>query len=89
MSFYVCLLVCAMTLPLFQRLMQVVLVGIEWKFCFVYLDDILVCSETFEEHMEHLKRVFEQLRSRVDSEAKEMLSVSRSCDHQRGCHSRP
>ena len=32
----------------FQRLMQVVLAGIEWKFCFVYLDDILVCSSTFE-----------------------------------------
>ncbi len=36
--------------------------GIEWKFCFVYLDDILVCSETFEEHLEHLKIVFERLR---------------------------
>ena len=46
----------------FQRLMQVVLAGIEWKFCFVYLDDILVCSETFEEHLEHLQEVFERLR---------------------------
>ncbi len=36
--------------------------GIEWKFCFVYLDDILVCSETFEEHLEYLKIVFERLR---------------------------
>ncbi len=41
--------------------MQVVLVGIEWKFCFVYLDDILVCSETFRSIMEHLKTVFEWL----------------------------
>ena len=46
----------------FQRLMQVVLAGIEWKFCFVYLDDILVCSSTFEEHMEQLKIMFEHLR---------------------------
>ena len=46
----------------FQRLMQVILAGIEWKFCFVYLDDILVCSSTFEEHMEHLNIVFEHLR---------------------------
>ena len=46
----------------FQRLMQVVLAGIEWKYCFVYLDDILVCSETFEDHLEHLKTVFERLR---------------------------
>ena len=38
--------------------MQVVLAGIEWKFCFVYLDDILVWSSSVEEHMEHLSIVF-------------------------------
>ena len=37
----------------FQRLMQKVLAGFEWKCCFVYIDDILVCSRTFEEHIEH------------------------------------
>ena len=31
----------------FQWLMQVVLAGQEWKYCFVYLDNILVCSKTF------------------------------------------
>lgn len=35
--------------------------GIEWKYCFVYLDENLICSETFEEHMEHLQEVFERL----------------------------
>ena len=45
----------------FQRLMQVVLRGIEGKFCFVYIDDILVCSKTFEEHLKHLEQVFERL----------------------------
>ena len=45
----------------FQRLMQIVLAGIEWKFCFVYLDDILICSETFEEHLQHLSAVLERL----------------------------
>ena len=32
----------------FQRLMQTVLVGLEGKMCFVYIDDILVCSRTFD-----------------------------------------
>ena len=45
----------------FQHLMQVVLRGIEGKFCFVYIDDILVCSKTFEEHLKHLEQVFERL----------------------------
>ena len=46
----------------FQRLMQVVLAGLEGKICFVYIDDILVCSKTFEEHLQHLEQVFERLR---------------------------
>lgn len=45
----------------FQRLMQVVLAGIGWKYCFVYLDDILICSETCEGHLEHLVEVFRRL----------------------------
>ena len=45
----------------FQRLMQVVLRGSEGKFCFVYIDDILVCSKTFEEHLKHLEQVSERL----------------------------
>ena len=47
----------------FQRLMQVVLAGLEWDACFVYLDDILIASKTFEEHICSLKRVFDRLRS--------------------------
>ena len=46
----------------FQRLMQAVLSGLEWRVCFVYLDNILVCSKTFQEHLEHLNLVFERLR---------------------------
>ena len=38
----------------FQRLMQVVLSGLEGTSCFVYLDDVLVVSQTFKEHLEHL-----------------------------------
>ena len=45
----------------FQHLMQSVLVGLEGKICFVYVD-ILVCSHIFEEHLSHLKQVFDRLR---------------------------
>ena len=41
----------------FQRLMEVVLAGLLWKNCFAYIDDVLVCSNTFEEHLTHLKEV--------------------------------
>ena len=46
----------------FQRLMQLVLSGLEWDCCFVYIDDILVASKTFEDHLRHLQLVFERLR---------------------------
>ena len=46
----------------FQRLMEVVLSGLVWNSCFVYMDDALVCSRTSEEHLEHLRQVFERLR---------------------------
>ena len=47
----------------FQRVMQAVLAGLEWRSCFVYLDDILIASRTFDEHLEHIKEVLEQLRA--------------------------
>ena len=46
----------------FQRVMQSVLAGLEWKCCYVYIDDTLVASETFEEHLEHLRTVLLRLR---------------------------
>ena len=46
----------------FQRIMQIVLAGLEWQSCFVYLDDILIASKTFEQHLHHLREVFTRIR---------------------------
>jgi hypothetical protein len=46
----------------FQRLMNQVLGEAIGKFVLVYLDDINVYSRTFEEHLQHLQWVFDQLR---------------------------
>ena len=49
----------------FQQLMQRVLMGLNPDqgpgFVSVYLDDILVFSEIFEEHLEHLQHVIQRL----------------------------
>ena len=42
---------------MFQRAMQIVLSGLEWKSCFAYIDDVLVASTSFEEHLKHLQEV--------------------------------
>lgn len=47
----------------FQRLMENVLSGLPPEVCLVYIDDVIVHSKTFDEHVERLKRVFERLRT--------------------------
>lgn len=47
----------------FQRLMDTVLSGLKWKTCLVYLDDVIVFSTTFEQHLERLKVVLQAIRS--------------------------
>ena len=41
----------------FQRLMNTVLAGLTHKSCVVYLDDIVVASPTFEQHLKDLEEV--------------------------------
>ncbi|CAM4926080.1 unnamed protein product [Rotaria socialis] len=42
----------------FQRLMDIVLAGLKWQCCLVYLDDIIVYSSTFKQHIKDLRKVF-------------------------------
>jgi hypothetical protein len=45
----------------FQRLMDVVMSGLAFEICLVYLDDIIVFSVTLEQHMERLASVLHRL----------------------------
>ncbi|KAK9981899.1 hypothetical protein ABG768_001422 [Culter alburnus] len=47
----------------FQRLMNTVLRDCLGKFCFVYLDDIVIYSQNVQEHFEHLKQLFDILEA--------------------------
>ena len=47
----------------FQRLMNMVMRGLTWEACLVFLDDIVVMSKTFEQHLERLRAVFGRLKS--------------------------
>ena len=46
----------------FQRLMDFLLAGLNWKMCLVYMDDICIFASSFETHIERLNEVFEQLK---------------------------
>jgi len=45
----------------FQRAIDMILGGLKWKSCLVYLDDIIVFSQSAGEHVEHLREVFTAL----------------------------
>ena len=43
----------------FQRVMDLVLTGLHWSKCLVYLDDIIIFGRTFDEHLSRLRTEFE------------------------------
>ena len=47
--------------PTFERLMNTVLVGLQWYECLVFLDDILVFGSTFGQALERMVHLFERL----------------------------
>lgn len=56
----------------FQRAMDMLLSGLNWEICLVYLDDIMIFSETWEEHLRRVDQVLTRL-----AEAKLMLKWSK------------
>eukprot|EP01088_Endostelium_zonatum_P003701 TRINITY_DN1489_c0_g1_i1.p1 TRINITY_DN1489_c0_g1~~TRINITY_DN1489_c0_g1_i1.p1 ORF type:complete len:1387 (-),score=354.22 TRINITY_DN1489_c0_g1_i1:3213-7373(-) len=47
---------------IFQRTMNLILAGLGWEYLVVYVDDILVFSKSFEDHLLHLRNLFNKLR---------------------------
>ena len=47
----------------FQRCMELVLRGLQWNTLLVYLDDIIIFSDSFEKHLDRLTEVFVRLQS--------------------------
>jgi Reverse transcriptase (RNA-dependent DNA polymerase) len=43
---------------IFQRVMQNILAPLLWIFTLVYIDDIVIFSKTFDNHLDHLDQVF-------------------------------
>ena len=45
----------------FQRLMDLVLAGLQWSHCLMYIDDVIIIRKNFDEHLLHLQQVFDRL----------------------------
>jgi len=46
----------------FQRVMEHILGDLNMSICLVYLDDIIIFSDSFEEHLQHLELVLERIK---------------------------
>jgi len=46
----------------FQRMMDSTLAGLKWNICLVYLDDIIVYSTNFDEHLSRLDKVIKAVK---------------------------
>jgi hypothetical protein len=46
----------------FERTMEVILQGCQWRTCLIYLDDIIVFGKTHEQHVRRLAEVLEKLQ---------------------------
>ena len=68
-----------MTAPAtYQRLMELALSGLQWSLCLIYLDDVIVFSEDFDEQVDHLDQVLTHIGSvRFETEAKQVCVL---CD---------
>ena len=47
----------------FERLMETVLQGMQWERAVLYLDDIIVFSDSVEEHLKRLEEILQRLRA--------------------------
>jgi hypothetical protein len=47
----------------FQQIMQNILAPFLWIFALVYINDIVVFSLTFEDHLDHLDQVFKAIEN--------------------------
>ena len=66
----------------FQRVMNLVLRGLTWKSCLVYIDDNIIYSKNFGEHLIHLAQVFEALtKANLRLSAKKTILASHEVDY--------
>jgi len=69
----------------FARIMELVMSGLTYDVCLVYLDDILVFSKTFDEHLDRLVTVFDRLdRYSLKLKPSKKGFLPRTCHQQTG-----
>ena len=45
----------------FQRLMDLILAGLQWSNCLVYLDDVIILGRNFHDHLQNIQSVLHRI----------------------------
>ena len=66
----------------FQRFMQSALEGMNNDFCLPYMDDVIIYSNSFEDHINHLRKVLQRLPEKgVKLKARKCKLVKHEVNH--------
>ena len=63
----------------FQRLMELVLSGMCWEICLIYLDDVIVFGRNWDEHLQRLRQVLSRLQEAHQPPSRETSIFSQIC----------
>ena len=47
----------------FERMMEIILPGLHWETCLLYIDDVIIFADSFEQHMVRLSEVPSKLQT--------------------------
>ena len=47
----------------FERMMEAILSGLHWETCLLYIDDVIIFADSFEQHLERLSEVLTRLQT--------------------------
>jgi hypothetical protein len=48
--------------PAFQRNMEAMLSGLMWRKCIIYIDDIIIFGDTFDEHLKNIEEILDRMK---------------------------
>ena len=46
-----------------ERMMEIILSGLHWETCLLYIDDVIIFADSFEQHLERLSEVLSRLQT--------------------------
>ena len=57
----------------YQMFMELALSGLQWTACLIYIDDVIMYGETFDEHLQRLSMILLASKSETETKQKSFI----------------